>query len=71
MFVGAPGQRRSMAPGSEGQPFWPAISGIQIKRPVFSINIFHVFWFSSVTLSMRKLLMAFSSERGLKSCRDT
>src|SRR5947209_5309743 len=38
------------------------------KRPVFSVNSFSFFWFFSVTLSMRKLLTAFSSERGLKGC---
>jgi hypothetical protein len=36
---------------------------IQLKCPVFPVNIFHFFWFFSVTMSMRKLLIAFSSER--------
>ena len=58
-----------MVPESEGQPCWPAIPGIHFQRPVFPVNSFHVFWFFSVTMSMRILLMAFSSERGLQGCR--
>src|SRR5262252_381297 len=48
---------------------WVARGTIHIKRPFFSGNNFHFFWFFSVTLSLRKLLMAFSSERGLQGCR--
>jgi hypothetical protein len=43
--------------------------GFPGETPLFSGNSFHFFWFFSVTMSMRKLLMAFSSERGLKGCR--
>jgi hypothetical protein len=37
---------------------------LQFKRPFFSINSFHFFWFFSATLSMMKPLKTFCSERG-------
>ena len=40
-----------------------------VAKSAFGIPIHHFFWFFSVTLSMRKLLTAFSSESGLKGCR--
>jgi hypothetical protein len=44
-------------------------SGLHFERPVLSVNSFSFFWFFSVTLSMRQLLTAFSSERGLQGWR--
>src|ERR1700704_5494816 len=44
-------------------------TGCGTQRYLCPVNSFHFFWFFSVTMSMRKLLIAFSSERGLKGCR--